>query len=117
LPFALTGAQERSLSEIDADMGTPTKMLRLLQGDVGSGKTIVACLAMLNAIESGAQAALMAPTEILARQHAETLQPMLEAIGVRSVILTGRDKGKTRETLLQQIRNGAAQVVIGTHAI
>ncbi|MBK6897212.1 MAG: ATP-dependent DNA helicase RecG [Alphaproteobacteria bacterium] len=117
LPFQLTGAQKRSLAEIDEDMQKPQRMLRLLHGDVGSGKTIVACLAMLNAVESGKQAALMTPTEILARQHAETLSPYLQAAGVRAVILTGRDKGKTRETLLQQIRNGAAQVIIGTHAI
>lgn len=117
LPFSLTGAQERSLSEIDADMETPFKMLRLLQGDVGSGKTIVAALSMLRAIECGAQAALMAPTEILARQHYEGLKPYLDKIGVRCVILTGRDKGKARETLLQQIRNGAAQAIFGTHAI
>ncbi len=117
LPFELTGAQKRSLTEIDADMSENARMMRLLQGDVGSGKTVVAALAMLSAIENGAQAALMAPTEILARQHAETLRPWLDSIGVRFVILTGRDKGKTRETLLQQIANGAAQIVIGTHAI
>ncbi len=117
LPFELTGAQDRSLGEIYADMGAQAKMLRLLQGDVGSGKTVVALLAMLNAVECGAQACIMAPTEILARQHAETLKPLLEAAGVRFVTLTGRDKGKTRETLLAQIRNGAAQIVIGTHAI
>ncbi len=117
LPFQLTGAQERSLQEIDKDMAEPARMLRLLQGDVGSGKTIVACLAMLNAIENGAQAAIMAPTEILARQHAESLKPWLDAAGIRFVTLTGRDKGKTRETLLQQIHNGAAQIIIGTHAI
>lgn len=117
LPFALTGAQENALSEIDKDMAEQSRMMRLLQGDVGSGKTVVACLAMLSAIESGAQAAIMAPTEILARQHAESLKPWLDAAGVRFVILTGRDKGKTRETLLQQIHNGAAQIIIGTHAI
>lgn len=117
LPFALTEAQERSLKEIEADMQAPARMLRLLQGDVGSGKTVVAALAMLGAVECGAQAALMAPTEILARQHAESLRPWLEAAGVRFVILTGRDKGKVRETLLHQIANGAAQIVIGTHAI
>lgn len=117
LPFKLTGAQERSLQEIDKDMAAPARMLRLLQGDVGSGKTIVACLAMLNAIENNAQATMMAPTEILARQHAESLKPWLEAAGIRFVVLTGRDKGKARETLLQQIRNGAAQIIIGTHAI
>ncbi len=117
LPFKLTGAQERSLKEIDKDMAAPTRMLRLLQGDVGSGKTVVAALAMLNAVENNCQAALMAPTEILARQHAESLRPWLEAAGVRFVILTGRDKGRARETLLEQIANGAAQIVIGTHAI
>lgn len=117
LPFTLTGAQQRSLSEIDADMQQPLRMLRLLQGDVGSGKTIVACLAMLNAVEAGHQAALMAPTEILARQHAQTLAPLLGAAGIRAVVLTGRDKGKTRDTILSQIRNGSAQIIIGTHAI
>ncbi|MGB0720740.1 MAG: DEAD/DEAH box helicase, partial [Bdellovibrionales bacterium] len=117
LPFALTGAQERSLVEIDADMRESARMMRLLQGDVGAGKTVVAAMAMLSAVECGAQAALLAPTEILARQHAETLKPWLDAIGVRFVTLTGRDKGAARDTLLGQIANGAAQIVIGTHAI
>lgn len=121
LPFALTRAQKRALTEIDKDMHAPTRMLRLLQGDVGSGKTVVAAMAMLSAVETGAQAAIMAPTEILARQHAESLKPLLEACGARFVILTGRDKGKTREVLLEQIANGpeknGAQIVIGTHAL
>lgn len=117
LPFALTSAQQSALSEIDADMAEPARMMRLLQGDVGSGKTVVAALAMVSALQSGAQAALMAPTEILARQHAESLKPWLEPIGVRSIVMTGRDKGKMRETMRAQIRNGAAQLVIGTHAI
>ncbi|MCF8495117.1 MAG: ATP-dependent DNA helicase RecG [Alphaproteobacteria bacterium] len=117
LPFALTGAQKRTLAEIESDMVQPLRMLRLLQGDVGSGKTIVACLAMLGAVESGAQAALMAPTEILARQHAQSLKPWLDMAGVRSLVLTGRDKGKAREALLEHIRNGEAQIVIGTHAL
>jgi len=117
LPFTLTVAQERSLSEIDTDMEEKARMIRLLQGDVGSGKTIVACMAMLNAVESGAQAAMMAPTEILARQHEQSLRPWLEAAGVRYVTLTGRNKGKERETILHQIKNGAAQIIIGTHAI
>lgn len=117
LPFSLTGAQERCLSEINADMNAPSRMLRLLQGDVGSGKTVVACLAMLNAVENGAQAALLAPTEILARQHAQSLKPLLERAGIRFVTLTGRDKGKIRDTILHQIQNGAAQIIIGTHAI
>lgn len=117
LPFDLTGAQKRCLHDIDTDMREKVRMLRLLQGDVGSGKTVVAAFAMMNAIENGAQAAIMAPTEILARQHEQSLRPWLDAAGVRFVTLTGRDKGKARETILQQIRNGAAQVVIGTHAI
>lgn len=117
LPFKLTGAQERALKDIYADMKDPTRMLRLLQGDVGSGKTVVAALAMLNAVECGTQAALMAPTEILARQHAESLRPWLEAAGVRYIVLTGRDKGKAREALLQQVADGNAQIVIGTHAL
>lgn len=117
LPFTLTNAQSRTLEEIDKDIAAPARMLRLLQGDVGSGKTVVACLAMMSALESGAQAALMAPTEILARQHAESLKPWLDAAGIRFVVMTGRDKGRTRDTLLMQIRNGAAQIIIGTHAI
>lgn len=117
LPFDLTGAQKRSLHEIDQDMAAPARMLRLVQGDVGSGKTVVAALAMMSAVENGAQAALMAPTEILARQHEKTLKPWLETAGVRCVTLTGRDKGKTRDLILKQIREGIAQIVIGTHAI
>ena len=117
LPFNLTGAQKRSLHEIDHDMGQEGRMMRLLQGDVGSGKTVVACMAMLNAVENGAQAAIMAPTEILARQHAESLKPWLEAAGIRFVTLTGRDKGKSRDLILKQIKDGIAQIIIGTHAI
>lgn len=117
LPFALTGAQARSLDEIYADMRAPLRMLRLLQGDVGSGKTVVAALAMLNAVECGAQAALMAPTEILARQHADSLRPWLAAAGVESVVLTGRNKGKERAAILQHIASGQAAIVIGTHAL
>jgi ATP-dependent DNA helicase RecG len=117
LPFDLTNAQQRVLEEIDSDMAAHARMLRLIQGDVGSGKTVVACLAIMNAIENGAQAALMAPTEILARQHFESLKPWLEAAGIRTIVLTGRDKGKPRELLLEQIKSGAAQLVIGTHAI
>lgn len=117
LPFSLTGAQERCIRDIDSDMASNNRLMRLLQGDVGSGKTVVAAIAMLNAIENGAQAALMAPTEILARQHADTLCPMLKKIGVRALTLTGRDKGKSRDNMLEQIKSGAAQVVIGTHAL
>lgn len=117
LPFSLTDAQNNTLKEIDDDMRSPLKMLRLLQGDVGSGKTIVAACAMLNVIENGAQAAIMAPTEILARQHAASFEPWLKATGVKSVTLTGRNKGKERTQILEQIANGEADIVIGTHAL
>lgn len=117
LPFSLTEAQKRSLDEIYADMHAPERMLRLLQGDVGSGKTVVGLLAMLNAVECGTQAALMAPTEILARQHAETLLPMVSPCGVRVALLTGRDKGKARESLLRELRDGNIDILIGTHAL
>ena len=117
LPWKLTSAQNQVLSEIDADMKDKLRMSRLLQGDVGSGKTIVAALAMMNAVDSGAQAAIMAPTEILARQHAETLKPLLEKIGVPYVVLTGRDKGKARDKITAQIADGSAQIIIGTHAL
>lgn len=117
LPWQLTSFQKEALGEIDADMSAPHRMLRLLQGDVGSGKTIVAALAMMNAIDSGAQAALMAPTEILARQHIETLKPYFDAAGIPFTILTGRDKGKAREAILNDIASGKAKIVIGTHAL
>ncbi|KAA5605648.1 ATP-dependent DNA helicase RecG [Roseospira marina] len=117
LPFALTRAQSTALDEIAADMARPSRMLRLLQGDVGSGKTVVAWLAMLIALETGAQAALMAPTEILARQHMETLTPLAEAIGVRIALLTGRDKGKPREETLAALEAGTIRVIVGTHAL
>ncbi|MCB1784484.1 MAG: ATP-dependent DNA helicase RecG, partial [Alphaproteobacteria bacterium] len=117
VPFNLTNAQKRSIEEIDTDMRESARMTRLLQGDVGSGKTIVACMAMLNAVESGTQAAMMAPTEILARQHEQSLKPWLTAAGLRCVTLTGRNKGKERELILHQIKEGTAQIIIGTHAI
>jgi ATP-dependent DNA helicase RecG len=117
LPWQLTSYQKEALAEIDADMAAPHKMLRLLQGDVGSGKTIVAALAMMNVVDSGAQAALMAPTEILARQHIETLSPYFEAAGIPFVILTGRHKGKAREEILGDIASGKAKIIIGTHAL
>ncbi|WP_114391828.1 ATP-dependent DNA helicase RecG [Oleisolibacter albus] len=117
LPYRLTGAQERSLAEIDRDMAAPERMLRLLQGDVGSGKTIVALMAMLTAVESGAQAALMAPTEILARQHAESLSPLCAAAGITLAVLTGRDKGKARAALLERLAAGEIHILVGTHAL
>ncbi|NKD54327.1 MULTISPECIES: ATP-dependent DNA helicase RecG [unclassified Haematospirillum] len=117
LPFSLTQAQQCALDEIFADMQAPDRMLRLLQGDVGSGKTVVGLMAMLNAVECGTQAALMAPTEILARQHLETLAPLAKACGIRVALLTGRDKGKPREALLQDLKDGAIDIIIGTHAL
>jgi ATP-dependent DNA helicase RecG len=117
LPFALTGSQERAVAEILDDMGSDTRMLRLLQGDVGSGKTVVALLAMLTAVEAGGQAALMAPTEILARQHHATIRPLAEAAGVEVLLLTGRDKGKARQAALQRLAEGDARLAIGTHAL
>jgi ATP-dependent DNA helicase RecG len=117
LPWALTGAQTRALGEIDADMAEPIRMLRLLQGDVGSGKTVVALMACLSAVESGAQAAIMAPTEILARQHLATIEPLAAAAGVRVGLLTGRDKGKARERTLEALAAGDIHIMIGTHAL
>ncbi|MGM0562115.1 MAG: ATP-dependent DNA helicase RecG, partial [Pseudomonadota bacterium] len=117
LPFSLTHSQQAALGEIRADLADESRMLRLLQGDVGSGKTLVALLAMLDVVECGYQAALMAPTEILARQHYKTIQPLADAVGISTVILTGRDKGKARAALLEQIEKGEAQLVIGTHAL
>jgi ATP-dependent DNA helicase RecG len=117
LPFALTGAQARSIAEIEGDMQQGAPMLRLLQGDVGSGKTAVALHAMLIAVEAGAQAALLAPTEILARQHAETLTRMLAGTGVTLAVLTGRDKGKAREATLMGLLDGSIQICVGTHAL
>ncbi|MBI1778974.1 MAG: ATP-dependent DNA helicase RecG [Proteobacteria bacterium] len=117
LPYQLTGSQRMSDAEIAADMASDRRMLRLLQGDVGSGKTVVAFLAMLTAIEAGTQAALMAPTEILARQHFATIEPLAEAAGIATAILTGRDKGKPRERLLQGLADGSLPLVVGTHAL
>jgi ATP-dependent DNA helicase RecG len=117
LPYAPTGAQRRSAQEIFADMAEPSPMLRLLQGDVGSGKTLVAALAMTRAVEAGLQSALMAPTDLLARQHGATLEPLLNAAGVSMAVLTGRDKGKERKDALSRLASGELNVVIGTHAL
>jgi ATP-dependent DNA helicase RecG len=117
LPFAYTGAQIRANAEIAADMGQDSRMLRLLQGDVGSGKTLVALNALALAVEAGAQGALMAPTEILARQHMETLEPLCAAIGLRVRLLTGRDKGRARDALLAEIAAGEVDILVGTHAL
>ncbi|HWA00760.1 MAG TPA: ATP-dependent DNA helicase RecG [Caulobacterales bacterium] len=117
LPYAPTKAQQRSVKEIYADMAEPAPMLRLLQGDVGSGKTLVAALAMARAAEAGLQSALMAPTDLLARQHGATLLPLLEAAGLKAAVLTGRDKGKDRKEIVAGLASGALHVVIGTHAL
>jgi ATP-dependent DNA helicase RecG len=117
LPYQLTGAQRRVIEEIRGDMAQSTPMLRLLQGDVGSGKTLVALMAMLAAIESGAQAAMLAPTEILARQHHATLLGQLDSMGVRVAILTGREKGRPRESILMGLADGSIDILVGTHAI
>jgi ATP-dependent DNA helicase RecG len=117
LPFALTGAQARSIAEIEGDLAQQAPMLRLLQGDVGSGKTVVALSAMLIAVEAGTQAAMLAPTEILARQHHTTLMRMLQGTGVEVALLTGRDKGRARESILMGLLDGSIDILVGTHAI
>jgi ATP-dependent DNA helicase RecG len=117
LPYQLTGAQRRVIEEIRGDMAQSAPMLRLLQGDVGSGKTLVALMAILVAVESGAQAALLAPTEILARQHHATLLGQLDSIGVRVAILTGREKGRARDSVLMGLADGSIDILVGTHAI
>ncbi len=117
LPFALTGAQRRALDEIVADMAQPARMNRLLQGDVGSGKTVVALLAMCDAVEAGGQAALMAPTEILARQHYATLSGLAKDSGIAVALLTGREKGRTRTEFLERLAAGAIHIAVGTHAL
>jgi ATP-dependent DNA helicase RecG len=117
LPYAPTGAQTRTISEIEGDLQQSTPMLRLLQGDVGSGKTLVALHALLIAVEAGAQGALLAPTEILARQHFDTLSKQLAGVHVNVAILTGRDKGRAREATLMGLADGSINILIGTHAI
>ncbi|QYK40097.1 MAG: ATP-dependent DNA helicase RecG [Paracoccaceae bacterium] len=117
LPYAPTGAQTRAVAEIATDMAAPLRMNRLLQGDVGSGKTLVAFLALLIAVEAGGQGVMMAPTEILARQHLAGLQPLADTAGVRLDILTGRDKGSDRSEKLAALRDGRLQILVGTHAV
>jgi ATP-dependent DNA helicase RecG len=117
LPFALTSSQEQAIGEVLTDMSGADRMLRLLQGDVGSGKTLVALMAMLNAAEAGAQAAIMAPTEILARQHHATIEPLARAAGVPLALLTGRERGKAREEVLAGLADGSLPLVVGTHSL
>jgi ATP-dependent DNA helicase RecG len=117
LPYALTGAQERALADVLTDMGKPLRMIRLLQGDVGAGKTMVGFLALANAVEAGAQGAFMVPTEILARQHFASLSSIASQAGVRLGLLTGREKGKARDETLKALKGGSVDVLIGTHAL
>ncbi|TXH34764.1 MAG: ATP-dependent DNA helicase RecG [Rhodospirillaceae bacterium] len=117
LPYQLTGSQQQAMREIAEDMAQANRMLRLLQGDVGSGKTVVALLAMLIAVEAGGQAALLAPTDILARQHFASLQPLAQAAGLEIALFTGRDKGKAREALLARLAAGDIKLIVGTHAL
>jgi len=117
LPFSLTVSQATAIGEVLKDMAGTERMLRLLQGDVGSGKTAVALMSMLAAVEAGGQAVLMAPTEILARQHFATLTKMAAPAGVAIDVLTGRTKGRERDAILERIASGETQIVIGTHAL
>ena len=117
LPYSLTRSQEAATADILADLARPERMLRLLQGDVGSGKTVVALLAMARAVEAGGQAVLMAPTEILARQHFSTIAALAEAVGLRVAVLTGREKGRERAATLAGLANGEIDIAIGTHAL
>ncbi|MBN8995726.1 MAG: ATP-dependent DNA helicase RecG [Rhizobiales bacterium] len=117
LPFQLTGSQRLAVAEINADLAKPERMLRLLQGDVGSGKTVVALLASATVIEAGAQAAIMAPTELLARQHARTVTRLAEAAGIRAAVLTGRERGKERDAIIAGLADGSIDLLIGTHAL
>jgi ATP-dependent DNA helicase RecG len=117
LPYSLTPSQERAVADIFADLAREERMLRLLQGDVGAGKTVVALLAMARAAEAGGQSALMAPTELLARQHFATIAPLAEAAGIKAALLTGREKGRERQVALDGIASGEIAFVIGTHAL
>ncbi|TBW36973.1 ATP-dependent DNA helicase RecG [Siculibacillus lacustris] len=117
LPFTPTGSQVQAFDEIRADLARPERMLRLLQGDVGSGKTLVAVLVAAAAVEAGGQAAIMAPTDLLARQHARALAPLAEAAGISWAILTGREKGAEREAILEGLASGAISILVGTHAL
>ncbi|MBO5058812.1 MAG: ATP-dependent DNA helicase RecG [Prevotella sp.] len=117
LPFELTGAQKRVLKEIRADVGSGRQMNRLLQGDVGSGKTLVALMSMLMALDNGYQACIMAPTEILAEQHLQTIKDFLKDMPVRVELLTGMVKGKRRQTVLEALNKGEVQILVGTHAV
>ena len=117
LPYSLTPSQDRAVTDIIADLAQPNRMLRLLHGDVGSGKTLVALLAAATVIEAGRQAAFMAPTEILARQHFKTIAPLAAKAGIRVAILTGRERGRERPEILSGLAAGDIDLVVGTHAL
>jgi ATP-dependent DNA helicase RecG len=117
LPYTLTHSQQKAVDDIVADLGKPERMLRLLQGDVGSGKTVVALTAAAAVIEAGRQAAFMAPTEILARQHLKTIAPLADAAGIRVAILTGRERGRERQDILDRLALGEVDLLVGTHAL
>ena len=117
LPFLLTGAQRRAIEEIRADLGSQKRMIRLLQGDVGSGKTVVALIAMADVIEAGRQAAMMAPTEVLARQHFDRIAPLAEKADMRVALLTGRDRASERRETLAALAGGDIHIAVGTHAL
>jgi ATP-dependent DNA helicase RecG len=117
LPFKMTGSQVTALKDIEADLAATHRMMRLLQGDVGSGKTVVALMSCAIAIEAGGQAAIMAPTEVLARQHAETIGPLAQKAGIRIGLLTGREKGRARKAVLAALAAGEIDLLIGTHAL
>ncbi|MCX8282229.1 ATP-dependent DNA helicase RecG [Phyllobacterium sp. 0TCS1.6C] len=117
LPYTLTNSQRQALQEIIADLRQPERMLRLLQGDVGSGKTVVALLAMAHVAEAGGQSALMVPTEVLARQHLATIAPLAARAGLNVALLTGREKGKERDQVLEGLANGSIHIIVGTHAL
>lgn len=117
LPYSLTKGQEQAVKDIIGDLKQPERMLRLLQGDVGAGKTVVGLLSMAHAAESGGQSALMAPTEVLARQHFATIAPLAEKAGLKAALLTGREKGKERQRILDELADGTIHIIIGTHAL
>jgi ATP-dependent DNA helicase RecG len=117
LPYSLTPSQQHAVDAIVTDLAAPQRMLRLLQGDVGSGKTVVALMASATVIEAGRQAALMAPTEILARQHLQTIEPLAKASGIRVAVLTGREKGRERADVLERLAAGEIDLLVGTHAL
>ena len=117
LPYSLTHSQAHAIAEINADLAKPERMLRLLQGDVGAGKTVVALLAAATVVEAGRQAALMAPTEILARQHLKTIAPLAQSAGLRVAILTGRERGRERADILGRLEAGELDLLVGTHAL